>query len=571
VLGGNREQHLTWDGLGRLVRLIEHLAVPDLDEPSYAYRWTARYDGLGRRVLARTEWGWWNETAQTFTPGLIGAGAGGPPASGLSTRATVVEESFHDPLVEFLEIAVETRVIDQGTTGNAGYVQASRTRAWKVHGPDDNGAYGGLQGIGGLEAVYEQRALGTVAQAPSWTGVIDDYYGHIIATVATVAGEVVSEAALKYHETKSIGYGPAPDSPVHYLSEGASLTQSTAWRGKRQDITGYYYLGARYYEPSSARFLSTDPMGHGASMSLYDYAGGDPINFVDPTGRSPSPYFSRQNSPNKLDSGFRFYEHTPGRLGRTFVNQTYGWMPHAYIMAPQYEPSGFNEKLIKRDIDSGILSPDIKLEDLPAKYLDYSVVTREGKPQWFAVEMSPINRDTDHPIAAAVQSLGNVWIFGRTWLKSAQVGGNLAQASGAGYLGFSGARLGVGAIGANSLAFVNITDLGDPYEIGNTAHIDPANISNAPRGTSTFFAPTQPHEDYVFMKNVQEQSQNTKGLNPPMWYNPALHNSNHWAQDNFTNGMDNPSAYSTPWTLGGLEFRFWDWTIFGRSRMPEAK
>ena len=73
--------------------------------------------------------------------------------------------------------------------------------------------------------------------------------------------------------------------PVCQHGEGASLTQSTAWRGKRQDITGYYYLGARYYEPSSARFLSTDPMGHGASMSLYDYAGGDPINFVDPTGR----------------------------------------------------------------------------------------------------------------------------------------------------------------------------------------------------------------------------------------------------------------------------------------------
>jgi RHS repeat-associated protein len=239
-------------------------------------------------VLARTEWGWWNRVAKTFTPGLIGAGDGEPPTSGLSTRATVVEESFHDPLVEFLEIAVETRVIGQGTPANGNipassdYVKASSTRAWKVHGPDANGAYGGLQGIGGLEAVYEEHAVGTVAQAPSWTGVIDDYYGHI---VATVAGEVVSETALSYHETKSIGYGPAPDSPVHYLSEGASLTQSTAWRGKRQDITGFYYLGARYYEPSSARFLSTDPMGHGASMSLYDYAGGDPINFVDPTGR----------------------------------------------------------------------------------------------------------------------------------------------------------------------------------------------------------------------------------------------------------------------------------------------
>jgi RHS repeat-associated protein len=67
--------------------------------------------------------------------------------------------------------------------------------------------------------------------------------------------------------------------------EGASLEQATAWRGRRQDITGFYWMGARYYESSSGRFLSPDPYGHAASLSLYDYAGGDPINFVDPTGR----------------------------------------------------------------------------------------------------------------------------------------------------------------------------------------------------------------------------------------------------------------------------------------------
>jgi hypothetical protein len=43
-------------------------------------------------------------------------------------------------------------------------------------------------------------------------------------------------------------------------------------------------------------------------LSLYDYAGGDPINFVDPTGRLQV----EQNSQGATqDSGFRFYEH-PG-------------------------------------------------------------------------------------------------------------------------------------------------------------------------------------------------------------------------------------------------------------------
>lgn len=41
-----------------------------------------------------------------------------------------------------------------------------------------------------------------------------------------------------------------------------------------------------YYEPGSGRFLSPDPFGHEASMSLYDYAGGDPVNYLDADGRA---------------------------------------------------------------------------------------------------------------------------------------------------------------------------------------------------------------------------------------------------------------------------------------------
>jgi hypothetical protein len=44
------------------------------------------------------------------------------------------------------------------------------------------------------------------------------------------------------------------------------------------------HTGARYYEPTSGRFLSADPMGQAASPSLYDFAGGDPVNFFDPDG-----------------------------------------------------------------------------------------------------------------------------------------------------------------------------------------------------------------------------------------------------------------------------------------------
>ena len=49
-------------------------------------------------------------------------------------------KSIYDPGVEFLELGV-VRTTVQGTE-----------RYWKVHGPDLASGYGGLQGIGGLEA-----------------------------------------------------------------------------------------------------------------------------------------------------------------------------------------------------------------------------------------------------------------------------------------------------------------------------------------------------------------------------------------------------------------------------------
>jgi len=54
---------------------------------------------------------------------------------------------------------------------------------------------------------------------------------------------------------------------------------------------GLYYLRARYYNPNTGRFMSRDPeAGHikdPASLHKYLYAGGDPVNLIDPTGRNP--------------------------------------------------------------------------------------------------------------------------------------------------------------------------------------------------------------------------------------------------------------------------------------------
>ncbi|PJF20362.1 MAG: hypothetical protein CUN56_16555, partial [Phototrophicales bacterium] len=64
------------------------------------------------------------------------------------------------------------------------------------------------------------------------------------------------------------------------------LVNAHAWRGYRVDQSGLIAMGARYYDYESGRFISPDPLGHEECMDLYSYANGDPVNFLDPTGRN---------------------------------------------------------------------------------------------------------------------------------------------------------------------------------------------------------------------------------------------------------------------------------------------
>jgi RHS repeat-associated protein len=195
------------------------------------------YDGLNRRLQT---------TQQTVTNGTL-----------VGTAMTL--KSSYDPEVEFLELAV--------TSPTARY--------WKVHGPDLNGRYGGLQGTGGLEAVYNAASGVT-------TSILNDTYGTAQASL-TQSG---SNWTGSFNAVTGSGYGTAPGGLAAVpMDGGRDLASVIAWRGHYVDGTGYYYMGMRYYAPESGTFLSADPLGHAACMDLYSYCNGDPVNNLDPDGR----------------------------------------------------------------------------------------------------------------------------------------------------------------------------------------------------------------------------------------------------------------------------------------------
>jgi RHS repeat-associated protein len=57
---------------------------------------------------------------------------------------------------------------------------------------------------------------------------------------------------------------------------------------ERDEESGLYYYGARYYSPWLARWTSPDPLGLGDGVNPYRYVQGNPLNNVDPSGLQSS-------------------------------------------------------------------------------------------------------------------------------------------------------------------------------------------------------------------------------------------------------------------------------------------
>ncbi len=65
-------------------------------------------------------------------------------------------------------------------------------------------------------------------------------------------------------------------------------TEEYLFTGKEQDVTGFYYYGARYYDPEIGRFLTRDPLKgerrEPQTLNRYAYCLNNPLKYTDPTG-----------------------------------------------------------------------------------------------------------------------------------------------------------------------------------------------------------------------------------------------------------------------------------------------
>jgi RHS repeat-associated protein len=68
---------------------------------------------------------------------------------------------------------------------------------------------------------------------------------------------------------------------------GATTSNSVEFAGRDNDGTGLAYNRARYYSPTTGRFLSEDPIGWKGGQNFYVYGNNNPLSFSDPFGLAP--------------------------------------------------------------------------------------------------------------------------------------------------------------------------------------------------------------------------------------------------------------------------------------------
>ena len=179
-----------------------------------------------------------------------------------------------------------TRFTCDLNTGDAAYNGFTPTAAW-VFGPGGEQVTE-LDGAGqvtrtytyGLQRIDEEQVIDG-----AWTPSFYGYDGGGNVRQLTNAAGTVTDS----YEYDAFGnsFTVSGTTPNNYL-----------YRGEQYDPDlGLYYLRARYYNPATGRFMSRDPnepkLRHPDGKPInprelhkYLYAGGDSVNFADPSGRA---------------------------------------------------------------------------------------------------------------------------------------------------------------------------------------------------------------------------------------------------------------------------------------------
>jgi RHS repeat-associated protein len=118
-----------------------------------------------------------------------------------------------------------------------------------------------------------------------------------------------------------------------YTIAGNDQTAYQFTQKELDNVTGFYYFGARYYDPSIGRWLVPDPVVN--DFSPYSYCYNSPLQYVDPKGESIFPALIYLGV--MAYKAYYEYKHGPSpNQGRPYMENmrptsSYGGIPTSYI------------------------------------------------------------------------------------------------------------------------------------------------------------------------------------------------------------------------------------------------
>ena len=152
-------------------------------------------------------------------------------------------------------------------------------------GLDLSGTMQGAGGVGGLLAVKPGNGIARF--------VAMDGNGNVAGLATGSAGPSVNGA---------YEYGPFGE-PIR-VTGSMGKANPFRWSTKfTDDETDLVYFGRRYYNPSTGRWLSRDPIGEQGGPNLYGFVGNDGVNAIDALGLFLSK-FHRSMTENALRTSF---------------------------------------------------------------------------------------------------------------------------------------------------------------------------------------------------------------------------------------------------------------------------
>ncbi len=164
--------------------------------------------------------------------------------------------------------------------------------------------------LGGIEIYRKRNAAGGVLLERETLHVMDDKQRIALVetrTVDTAGNDLAPEQMIRYQYGNHLGsaslelddggqvisyeeYAPYGSSVYQAVRSQTDLPKRYRFTGKERDEeSGLYYFGARYYAVYLGRWLNMDPIYltdfNNSDRQAYGYTQGNPINAIDPDGR----------------------------------------------------------------------------------------------------------------------------------------------------------------------------------------------------------------------------------------------------------------------------------------------